>query len=171
MSSSGILTAVNSIEEWWTSGERVPIRLGGVERAIFVRRMGSGPTMTMLHGYPSSSHDWARVAPALAQSHSLLLPDFLGSEPRKSPPTTSTRCTSRPTSSRRCWALEEITSTVIVAYDYGLSVTQELLARRAEGALSVDITAVHLLNGGLYPDLARPSRASWRCSTQSAVRR
>jgi hypothetical protein len=31
-----------------------------------------------------------------------------------------------------------------------------LLARRSEGALRVDIVAVHLLNGGLYPDLHRP---------------
>jgi pimeloyl-ACP methyl ester carboxylesterase len=37
-----------------------------------------------------------------------------------------------------------------------VSVAQELLARRAEGALLVELVAVHLLNGGLYPDLHRP---------------
>ena len=37
-----------------------------------------------------------------------------------------------------------------------MSVVQELLARRAEGALAVDLVAAHLLNGGLYPDLHRP---------------
>ncbi len=78
MSCSCILARVKSIEAWWSSGERVPFRLDGVERAIFVKRIGSGPTMTMLHGYPSSSHDWAKVAPALAERHALLLPDFLG---------------------------------------------------------------------------------------------
>ena len=51
---------------------------GGAERAIFVRRMGDGPAMTLLHGYPSSSHDWAKVAPALRRAHRLLMPDFLG---------------------------------------------------------------------------------------------
>jgi pimeloyl-ACP methyl ester carboxylesterase len=158
VSSSGILTAVNSIEEWWTSGERVPIRLDGIERAIFLRRMGSGPTMTMLHGYPSSSHDWAKVAPALAQRHSLLLPDFLGFGASEKPADHVYSLHEQADLIEALWALEEITSTIIVAYDYGLSVTQELLARRAEGALSVDIRAVHLLNGGLYPDLARPSR-------------
>ena len=54
------------------------------------------------------------------------------------------------------WAREGIASTVLVAHDYAVSVTQELLARRAEGALAVDLVAVHLLNGGLYPDLHRP---------------
>jgi pimeloyl-ACP methyl ester carboxylesterase len=158
VSPSGILAAMDGIEEWWTSGERVPIRLGGVERAIFARRMGSGPTMTMLHGYPSSSYDWAKVAPALAERHCLLLPDFLGFGASEKPADHVYSLHEQADLVEALWALEEITSTVIVAYDYGLSVTQELLARRAEGALNVDIEAVHLLNGGLYPDLARPSR-------------
>ena len=34
--------------------------------------------MTLLHGFPSSSYDWAKLAPALARRHALLLPDLLG---------------------------------------------------------------------------------------------
>jgi len=109
---------MGGIEHWWAEGERVTLALGGVERAIFVRRMGTGSPMTMLHGFPSSSYDWARVAETVKERHALLLMDFLG---------------------------------------FGaVSVTQELLARRAEGALDVDLVAVHLLNGGLYPDVHRP---------------
>ena len=44
-----------------------------------------------------------------------------------------------------------------MSHDYGVSVGQELLARRAEGALAVDITATVWSNGGLYPDLHRPT--------------
>ena len=69
---------VGGIEEWWASGERVTVRLGESGRAIFVRRMGAGPSMTMLHAFLSSSYDWARVAPALARRYALLLPDLLG---------------------------------------------------------------------------------------------
>ena len=36
------------------------------------------------------------------------------------------------------------------------TVAQELLARNAEGRLAVELRQVHLLNGGLYPDLHRP---------------
>src|SRR5439155_8107162 len=54
------------------------------------------------------------------------------------------------------WRHEGVTGTVVVAHDYAVSVAQELLARRAEGALGVELTALHLLNGGLYPDLHRP---------------
>ena len=46
--------------------------------------------------------------------------------------------------------------THVVAHDYAVSVVQELLARRAEGTLSTQIARVHLLNGGVYPDLHRP---------------
>jgi pimeloyl-ACP methyl ester carboxylesterase len=35
-------------------------------------------------------------------------------------------------------------------------VTQELLARHADGKLEVDLRSVSLLNGGLYPDIHRP---------------
>jgi pimeloyl-ACP methyl ester carboxylesterase len=149
---------VNSIEEWWSSGDPVSVGLGGTDRAIFVRRVGSGPAMTMLHGYPSSSHDWARIAPTLAQRHALLLPDFLGFGASEKPAEHSYSLHEQADLVEALWALEGITSTVIVAHDYAVSVAQELLARRAEDALKVDLVGVHLLNGGLYPDLARPGR-------------
>jgi len=34
--------------------------------------------MTLLHGFPSSSHDWAKIAPALAERYALTMPDLLG---------------------------------------------------------------------------------------------
>ena len=45
--------------------------------------MGSGPLVTLLHGFPSSSYDWATLAPELARDHSVLALDFLvtGSSP------------------------------------------------------------------------------------------
>jgi pimeloyl-ACP methyl ester carboxylesterase len=148
---------MDGIETWWTNGERVPIRLDGIERTIFVRRLGSGPTMTMLHGYPSSSYDWARVASPLAQGYLLLLPDFLGFGASEKPADHVYSLHEQADVVEALWALEGTARTVIVAHDYGLSVAQELLARRAEGAVSIGIEAVHLLNGGLYPELARPS--------------
>src|SRR4051794_31498436 len=34
--------------------------------------------MTLLHGFPSSSHDWAKVAPAVAERYALTMPDNAG---------------------------------------------------------------------------------------------
>jgi pimeloyl-ACP methyl ester carboxylesterase len=144
------------IEEWWAAGERVALRLGGADRSIFVRRMGEGPPMTLLHGFPSSSCDWARVAPLLAGRHALLLADFLGFGASDKPADHEYALHEQADIVEALWAREGVTATRLVAHDYGASVAQELLARRADGALAVEIAGVHLLNAGLYPDLHRP---------------
>jgi pimeloyl-ACP methyl ester carboxylesterase len=146
---------MNSMEEWWSAGESVVLPLGGIDRNIFVRRMGAGSAMTLLHGFPSSSHDWANVAPALGKRHALLLPDFLGFGASDKPDDHEYSLHEQADLVEALWAREGIGSTIVVAHDYAVSVTQELLARRAEGVLAVDLVAVHLLNGGLYPDLHR----------------
>jgi pimeloyl-ACP methyl ester carboxylesterase len=155
MPSFGILAVVNDIEEWWSSGDSVVVRLSDTDRTVFVRRVGSGPAITMLHGFPSSSHDWARVVPRLAERHALLLPDLLGFGASEKPAEHAYSLCEQADLVEALWALEGITSTIIVAHDYAVSVAQELLARRAEDGLRVDLAAVHLLNGALYPELAR----------------
>ena len=147
---------MSTIEAWWAAGERVALELRATEREVFVRRLGEGPAMTLLHGFPSSSHDWARVAPLLADRHALLLPDFLGFGASDKPAEHDYALHEQADLVEALWAREGVRSTVLVAHDYAVSVTQELLARHAEGALAVELVAVHLLNGGLYPDLHRP---------------
>ena len=46
-----------------------------------------------------------------------------------------------------------------MVHDYGVSVGLELLARRSDGTLEVDIPFIVFLNGGLYPELHRPQPA------------
>lgn len=145
-----------TIDEWWESGERVALSFGGAEHTVFVRRAGAGAPMTLLHGFPSSSHDWALVAPALAADHALLLPDFLGFGASDKPAEHTYSIHEQADLVEALWAAEGITRTRLVAHDYGVSVAQELLARRVDGALDVDLVAVDFLNGGLYPDIHRP---------------
>jgi pimeloyl-ACP methyl ester carboxylesterase len=150
---------VSGLEEWWSEGERVLLPLGGEERRVFVRRIGAGPTITLLHGFPSSSHDWGKLAPALSQRHALLLPDFLGFGASEKPADHDYSLHEQADLVEALWASEGTTESVVLAHDYAVSVTQELLARRAAGSLDVDLLAVHFLNGGLYPDLHRPQPA------------
>jgi pimeloyl-ACP methyl ester carboxylesterase len=154
---------MGDIEKWWAGGQRVALALGDEQREIFVRRLGSGPSMTLLHGFPSSSHDWAKVAPALAERHALLMPDFLGFGASEKPSGHEYSLHEQADLVEALWARQGIEATILVAHDYAVSVTQELLARRAEGELAVDLLTVHLLNGGLYPDLHR------RQPTQTAL--
>jgi pimeloyl-ACP methyl ester carboxylesterase len=149
------MPTVAGIEQWWNQGELLSLRVGGAERSVFVRRMGAGPMLTLLHGFPSSSHDWAKVAPALGARHTLLLVDFLGFGASEKPDPHAYSLHEQADLIEALWAREEVTATSLAAHDYAVSVTQELLARRGEGALSVELAAVHLLNGDLYPDLHR----------------
>jgi len=45
---------------------------------IFARSGGSGPPLLLLHGYTQTNVMWHRVAPALAQRFSLVIPDLPG---------------------------------------------------------------------------------------------
>jgi pimeloyl-ACP methyl ester carboxylesterase len=145
-----------SLDDWWQSGAHKGVVLSGAERQIFSFQMGSGPHLTLLHGFPSSSHDWAKVAPALAGSHTVLAPDFLGFGASDKPREHEYSLGEQADLVESLWDQAGIESTAIVAHDYGDSVAQELLARRAEEALRVDVTAVTLLNGGIYPGLHHP---------------
>jgi pimeloyl-ACP methyl ester carboxylesterase len=147
------------VEGWWAQGERVAIPLGDCEREIFVRRTGGGETTTLLHGFPSSSHDWAKLAPALEQRGELLALDFLGFGASQKPAAHEYSLHEQADVVEAVWARAGVRSTAVVAHDYAVSVTQELLARRNEGRLAVELRSVHLLNGGLYPDLHRPQPA------------
>jgi pimeloyl-ACP methyl ester carboxylesterase len=39
---------------------------------------GTGPALVLIHGYPENSYAWHEVAPALAGSHTVIIPDFRG---------------------------------------------------------------------------------------------
>lgn len=145
-----------TIQEWWAAGEHVDLEVGGAQRRIFVRRLGSGPAMTLLHGFPSSSYDWARVAPLLADRHALLMPDFLGFGASEKPRDHTYSIHEQADLVEALWAATGVTSTRLVAHDYAVSVAQELLARQASGSLAVRLERVDFLNGGIYPDLHRP---------------
>lgn len=149
---------MSTLQQWWAGGERVPIALGGVEREVFVRRFpgpAQAPPITLLHGFPSSSHDWAKIAPALSERAPLLACDFLGFGASEKPHEHDYSLHEQTDLVQALWEREGVRETVLVAHDYAVSVAQELLARRAEGTLAVELQAVHLLNGGLYPDLHR----------------
>lgn len=129
--------------DWVASGAR--------EGRLFRVVRGRGPWMTLLHGFPTSSWDWAPVAPALAERFTLLAPDFLGFGESDKPRDHRYTIHEQADLVEALWDAHGVGSTELVAHDYGVSVAQELLARNP-----ARIRAVTFLNGGLWPDLHRP---------------
>ncbi|NKY89098.1 alpha/beta fold hydrolase [Nocardia veterana] len=121
---------------------------------IFHRQDGpvDGRPVTLLHGYPTSSHDWVSILPALtAAGLRVTTLDFLGFGASDKPRRHEYRMTEQAGLVERLWERLGITETALVAHDYGVSVAQELLARD-----SARLSRTAWLNGGLYPDLYRP---------------
>ncbi|MFN2463838.1 MAG: alpha/beta fold hydrolase [Candidatus Dormibacteria bacterium] len=142
---------------WWAGGERIAVELpGGISRHIFVRVMGSGPWLTCLHGFPTSSWDWARVAPALALERRLLVFDLLGFGESDKPAGHDWSAFEQADIVEALWRRLGVEQTDLLAHDVGLTVGLELLARRQEGALSAAVNRAVFLNGGVYAGYHRP---------------
>jgi pimeloyl-ACP methyl ester carboxylesterase len=141
------------IASWFDGGARETVRLpDGRSHDIFVRIAGrdDGRWLTMLHGFPTCSYDFAPlVEPLTAAGHRLLLFDFLGfgdSDKPKAP----YRYADQVAITGALWVRYGVERTGVVAHDYGVSVAQELLAAQDER-----LTRVAFMNGGLYPHLHR----------------
>jgi pimeloyl-ACP methyl ester carboxylesterase len=139
-------------DAWCAGGQLVEV--GG--HRLFVRQDGdaAGPPVTLVHGFPTSSHDWAPILPALvAAGLRITTLDLLGLGASDKPRPHTYSILEQADLVEGVWRHLGITSTALVAHDYGVSVAQELLARDP-----ARITSMTWLNGGVYPDLHRPVR-------------
>ncbi|HKA27460.1 MAG TPA: alpha/beta hydrolase [Gaiellaceae bacterium] len=143
---------------WLASGERIEIELESGSWHVFVRTAGSGPWLTLLHGFPTSSWDWAAVARLLEPTFRVLAFDFLGFGDSDKPRDHEYSIDEQADLTEVLWRRFGVEETGLVGHDYGATVAQELLAREEESALATRLQRVILLNAGLYVELARPLR-------------
>ena len=144
-------------DDWLASGERVSVELPASGTFnVFCRVVGVGPWLTLLHGFPTSSWDWAPIVPALEHRFRVLAFDFLGFGDSDKPRRHSYSIFEQADLVEALWHRFAIEESAIVGHDYGATVAQELVARREEGGLSARVSALFLLNSGIYVNLARP---------------
>ncbi|MGH8028947.1 MAG: alpha/beta fold hydrolase [Arenimonas sp.] len=128
------------------------------DHSLFVRVGGHGPALLLLHGFPTSSWDWARVWPRLLPRHKLFALDMLGFG-RSDKPRDFAYSVLAAADQWQDFAHEHgVTEAHVLAHDYGDSVAQELLARQVAGVLPFRIASVVFLNGGLFPEAHKPLR-------------
>lgn len=143
-------SVLGSHEDWMRHGSSV--RVG--QHDIFWRQDGDpgAEPVTLLHGFPTSSHDWAAVVSMLAAAgYRTTTLDFLGFGASSKPNPYTYRLREQADIVEAVWSLAGISRTALVVHDYGVTVGQELLARDP-GRFS----SVSFLNGGVYPELHRP---------------
>lgn len=141
-----------TFEEW--ADRASDLEVDGLRLAV--HDDGTGPAVTFLHGYPSSSLDAVPLVERLGDDLRIVtldLPGFGASAKPREHPYTIHGATD---AVEALWAHLGVTSTVVVAHDYSVSVGQELLARRLDApGEGVPITGIVWCNGGLWSDLHR----------------
>jgi pimeloyl-ACP methyl ester carboxylesterase len=140
------------VQDWQSRGEAQTV-LG--HQIHTLRQDGESPCLLLLHGVPSSSYDWRRLAD-VEDRQAVLTFDFLGfglsDKPRG-----------------HDYSLQEQTDLAeelveryvgsdpyfIVAHDLGTSVATELMARDIDGRLRGNVSGALLLNGSIILERAR----------------
>ncbi|ORA79563.1 hypothetical protein BST28_11875 [Mycolicibacter kumamotonensis] len=131
---------------------------------MFVRSAsGEGPTVLLLHGFPSSSYDFRGVVARLA-GRSWLTMDFLGFGLSDKPRPHRYSLFEQADLVQQVVASTVTGPVVLAAHDMGTSVTTELLARDITGTLGFDLQRAVLSNGSVILDRAslRPSQKMLR---------
>jgi len=144
---------VMSIQQWRERGHFT--RLLG--REIFFLDSGEQekPAIFLIHGFPTSSWDWAPIWSALSESYRVVALDMLGFGFSEKP---NPHTYSIMEQADLCEALiseRKLARFHVLAHDYGDTVAQELLARQNEGRGVGRWVSLCLLNGGLFPETHR----------------
>lgn len=151
------MSGAPSIEDWGSGGSRIEVEAGGRSFGLFVHDSGSGAAVTMLHGFPTSSLEWAGVVGPIEARRRVLAPDFLGFG-LSDKPDVDYSIALQADLIEAMWRSLGVTGGALLGYDYGGMVAMELLARRREGKLSFAPDRVVLLNSALFSDTYRPRR-------------
>lgn len=138
-------------QEWYSKGKKSDIN--GLE--IFNIREGQGEALICIHGFPTSSWDFAPLWPELIKRFSVLASDLIGlgrSAKPKQDLTVALQADVIESLARH----QGINEAHILAHDLGDTVAQELLARQEENKSTIKWLSCILLNGGIFPEMHRP---------------
>lgn len=149
------VSSTDTFEDWKTKNSKLVID----DLEISYRVTGQGPFLTLIHGFPTSSMDWAKILPQLSEHFTVLVFDFIGFGDSSKPTDYAYSTFERAELVKKIWSHLKIDSTSIVAHDFGATVLLELLHQAEHKMLSTRIEKTVFLNGGLFTDLHRPTWA------------
>jgi len=155
-------------QSWLTSGSFFDLDLKDIQlsnakatdkelTSIFYRTSpAANRCILLLHGFPTSSYDWAKMWDLLAADDQVICLDFLGFGYSTKPYPHKYSIFEQLEICAALLAHLGINEVHILAHDYAVSVAQEGLAQQAEGKLPFKIASVCFLNGGMFSDSYHP---------------
>jgi pimeloyl-ACP methyl ester carboxylesterase len=111
------------------------------------------PPLLVLHGFPTSSFDYAAVLEGLRAGRRVVLFDMLGYGLSAKPDRSYTMALQADVAAAYVASLG-IDRVALLSHDMGDTVGGELLARRAEGTWPVEVTSRVVTNGSIYIEQA-----------------
>jgi len=143
-----------SLSAWADRGRWIDV--GG--REIFVVDLGPAQaerTLVLLHGFPTSSHDFHEVIDRLAEHTRVVAHDHLGFGLSAKPHEYSYSLIEQAEQALGLWRKLGIQHAHLLAHDYGTSVATELLARiHIDLAGGFELDSLVLCNGSVHIELA-----------------
>ena len=115
---------------------------------IAYRELGEGPAVLLLHGWPTSSHLWRNVLPAIAEHHRVIAPDLPGFGESSKPPTGYDFPLFEGVIDGLLAALD-VEQTAVVGHDLGGPIGVHWALSNRER-----VSAIALLNTLLYPEFS-----------------
>ncbi len=135
--------------------QRGSLRQVGGHQVFCVDTGGAKPVLLILHGYPTSSYDYWRALPVLAEHYRVVVHDHLGFGFSEKPKEYSYSLVDQADRALALWRDLGITEADLLGHDYGTSVATELLARRNFGSEPVRLRSLTLCNGSMHIELAK----------------
>jgi pimeloyl-ACP methyl ester carboxylesterase len=141
-----------SSEQWLKEGAFLEFR----GHRLFSRSGGNGDPLLLIHGFPTSSFDWAGLWSGLSEKYQVHAIDMLGFGLSDKPAAFAYSIAASADQWQVLAQARGLSEVDVLAHDYGDTVAQELLARQREGRLPFRIRSVVFLNGGLFPEATYP---------------
>lgn len=153
-------------DAWRQRGRFVTLAEG---HRLFVVQEGTGPDLVLVHGFPSSSHDFAAALPFLSSRFRVTLFDHLGFGFSDQPTTASYSLLDQ---ARRAGELARalgIVRAAVVGHDMGLTVAVEMLCRHEAGEPGPAMDSLVLCNGSHLIELANITQLQKDLLTEEGV--
>lgn len=133
--------------DWYKDGRTEMIN----DLSVFFKRSGKGKSLICIHGFPSSSWDFAEVWPSLTERFDVMAHDLIGLG-KSAKPDQPLPISLQADIIEGLVTKAGITEAHIFAHDLGDTVAQELLARQFENSSKINWLSCVFLNGGLFPE-------------------
>jgi len=136
---------------WMRRGRFVTLPEG---HRLFVLQEGRGPDLVLVHGFPSSSHDFAAALPFLTSRFRVTVFDQLGFGSSDKPRDASYSLLDQGRRAGELVRMLGIQRASVVGHDMGLTVAVEMLCRHEANELGFALDGLVLTNGSHLVELA-----------------